>query len=84
MARLSEEHAHLTGEGLAALRPGQKVEVIPSHGDTTLNLHDWYNVTRRAAVIGRWPILGARKFKWAIMAVFPPGSPRARPDFPED
>ncbi len=63
VARLSEEHAHLTGEGLASLRPGQKIEVIPSHGDTTLNLHDWYNVTRRGTVVDRWPISGARKFK---------------------
>jgi len=60
---LSEEHAHLVGDGLAELRPGQKVELIPSHGDTTLNLHDVYHVTRRGEVIDEWPILGARKFK---------------------
>ena len=62
-ARLSEEHAHLTGEGLASLRPGDKIELVPSHGDTTLNLHDVYHVTRKGEVIDEWPILGARKFK---------------------
>ena len=63
VARLSEEHATLTGEGIAALRPGQKIEVIPSHGDTTLNLHDVYHVVRGGEVVDRWPILAARKFQ---------------------
>jgi D-serine deaminase-like pyridoxal phosphate-dependent protein len=62
-ARLSEEHAHLTGEGISNLHPGDRVELIPSHGDTTLNLHDFYNVTRNGELIDRWPILGARKFR---------------------
>jgi 3-hydroxy-D-aspartate aldolase len=59
---LSEEHAHIVGEGIAALRPGDQVELVPSHGDTTLNLHDTYHVTSRGKVIDRWPILAARKF----------------------
>lgn len=62
-ARLSEEHAHLTGPGIAALHPGQKVELVPSHGDTTLNLHDVYHVVRKGQVVDEWPILGARRFK---------------------
>lgn len=61
-ARLSEEHAHLTGD-LSGLHPGDKVELIPSHGDTTLNLHDVYHVTRAGEVVDTWPILAARKFK---------------------
>ncbi len=60
---LSEEHAHLSGEGLAELRPGQKVRLVPSHGDTTLNLHDVYHIVRGDEVIDQWPILAARKFK---------------------
>ncbi len=60
---LSEEHAHLSGEGLAELRQGQKVRLVPSHGDTTLNLHDVYHVVRGDEVIDQWPILAARKFK---------------------
>ncbi len=62
-ARLSEEHAHLAGAGVANLSQGDKVELIPSHGDTTLNLHDSYHLVRRGEVVGEWPILGARKFK---------------------
>ena len=63
VARLSEEHAHLTGDGIAALKAGDLLEVIPSHGDTTLNLHTEYFVTRGGEVIDTWPILGARKFR---------------------
>jgi D-threonine aldolase len=60
---LSEEHAHLSGEALATLSPGDRVELVPSHGDTTLNLHDAYHVRRGDEIIDQWPILGARKFK---------------------
>ena len=63
VARLSEEHAHLVGDGVARLRPGQVVEVVPSHGDTTLNLHDTYHLVRGGEVIGQWPILAARKYR---------------------
>lgn len=63
VARLSEEHATLTGEGVAALSPGDRIEVVPSHGDTTLNMHDVYFVRRGDEVIDTWPILGARKFR---------------------
>lgn len=62
-ARLSEEHAHLTGEGIASLHPGDRIELIPSHGDTTLNLHDVYNVRRGGQLVDTWPILGARKYR---------------------
>jgi len=61
-ARLSEEHAHLTGDGVANLHAGDRVELIPSHGDTTLNLHDNYHVTRGGRLVDTWPILGARKY----------------------
>ena len=63
VARLSEEHCTLTGEGVANLRPGQRIEVIPSHGDTTLNQHDVYYVRRGDEIIDTWPILAARKFR---------------------
>jgi D-serine deaminase-like pyridoxal phosphate-dependent protein len=53
----------LAGDGVASLRPGDRVELIPSHGDTTLNLHDSYFVTRAGVLIAEWPILAARKFQ---------------------
>jgi D-serine deaminase-like pyridoxal phosphate-dependent protein len=63
MARLSEEHGIITGEGVARLQPGDRVEFIPSHGDTTLNLHDVYNVHRQGKLVDSWPILAARKYR---------------------
>ena len=62
-ARLSEEHAHLSGGGIASLKAGDKIELVPSHSDTTLNLHDVYHVHRGGELVADWPILGARKFK---------------------
>ncbi|MGE0598404.1 MAG: alanine racemase [Dehalococcoidia bacterium] len=63
VARLSEEHCTITGEGVANLKPGQRIEVVPSHGDTTLNQHDVYYVRRGDEIIDTWPILAARKFR---------------------
>lgn len=60
---LSEEHAKLTGEAVASLSPGDRIELVPSHGDTTINLHDRYYVIRDGAVVDEWPILAARKFR---------------------
>ncbi|MCC7363936.1 MAG: alanine racemase [Dehalococcoidia bacterium] len=62
-ARLSEEHGTLMGDGVAKLRPGQKVELYPTHGDTTLNLHDTYHLVRDGEVVGQWPIAAARKYR---------------------
>lgn len=61
-ARLSEEHAILVGDGVAELAPGTRVELIPSHGDTTLNLHDVYHVRRGGELVDTWPIAAARRF----------------------
>lgn len=60
---LSEEHAHLRGEGIAVLHAGDRVELVPSHADTTLNMHDVYNVIRNGEVVDQWPIAAARKFR---------------------
>lgn len=61
-ARLSEEHAHLTGEGISGLQPGDRIELIPSHGDTTLNLHSTYHIRKGNEIVDEWPILGARQY----------------------
>ena len=40
-----------------------KIELIPSHGDTTINLHTEYYVVRGDEVVGRWPIEAARAYR---------------------
>ncbi len=56
--KLSEEHSSLKRSSGKALKPGDIVEFIPSHGCTTINLHDVYYVTRRGIVEAVWPISG--------------------------
>ena len=36
--------------------PATPLELIPSHCDTTINLHDVYYVTRGGYVVAVWPI----------------------------
>jgi D-serine deaminase-like pyridoxal phosphate-dependent protein len=38
------------------LRVGDRVELIPSHIDTTINLHDEYHIVVGALVHERWPV----------------------------
>jgi D-serine deaminase-like pyridoxal phosphate-dependent protein len=62
VARLSEEHGHLAAGDLE-IAPGTKIEVVPSHGDTTINLHSEYYVVRGDEVVAIWPIEGARAYR---------------------
>ena len=62
VGRLSEEHGHLAA-GESNLEPGSKIEIVPSHGDTTINLHSEYYVVRGDEVIAIWPIEAARAFR---------------------
>ena len=54
--RLSEEHGALVQDGGEPLQPGDMVQLVPSHGCTTINLHDEYYVTRDGVVEAVWPI----------------------------
>jgi D-serine deaminase-like pyridoxal phosphate-dependent protein len=59
---LSEEHgtAKLSDPSVA-LKPGETLEIIPSHGDTTLNIHDYYYGIRNGRVETVWPIAARGK-----------------------
>ncbi len=68
---LSEEHAALkrspmerSGENVTRdCRVGDVIEVIPSHGCTTINLHDFFYITKDDSVVGVWPIAARGKFR---------------------
>lgn len=62
VAYLSEEHGHLA-LGEADLSPGDRIEVVPSHNDTTINLHSEYYVVRGDEVVDVWPIEAARAYR---------------------
>jgi D-serine deaminase-like pyridoxal phosphate-dependent protein len=55
-AHQGDEHGKLTFANGNPLARGDKIELIPSHCDTTINLHDVYYVTRAGQVVGVWPI----------------------------
>ena len=61
---LSEEHGHVgIDEGAKLeLEAGARIEILPSHGDTTINLHERYHVLRDEQVEAVWPIVGRGRF----------------------
>ena len=60
---LSEEHGHLQRDGGKTLKVGDKVELAPNHGCTTINLHDEYHVIRRGVLEAVWPIAARGKVR---------------------
>ena len=55
----SEEHGELTLSGPArGLRVGDKLELIPRHGCTTVNLYDRFHVMREGRLICEWAVAG--------------------------
>jgi D-serine deaminase-like pyridoxal phosphate-dependent protein len=58
-----DEHGILSWDPDAAieLQVGDRIELIPSHIDTTVNLHDMYHVLRSGRLVGSWPIVARGK-----------------------
>lgn len=55
---LSDEHTVIVPDqpGAPALKVGDKVRLIPSHCDPTVNLHDWLIAYRGQTVEETWPV----------------------------
>jgi D-serine deaminase-like pyridoxal phosphate-dependent protein len=51
-----DEHGKLTFGGTSALAIGDVLRIVPTHCDTTINLHDTYVLTRGQDVIGTLPV----------------------------
>ncbi len=58
---LAEEHGFLERVDGAPLKRGDKVKIVPNHGCTTINLHDYYYVVRRGVLEAIWPIAARGK-----------------------
>jgi D-serine deaminase-like pyridoxal phosphate-dependent protein len=64
LAHLSEEHGKLDlSNSDADLKPGDKLELIPSHGCTTINLHDKFYGVRDGRLESIWDIAGRGKVR---------------------
>lgn len=56
-ANLGDEHGSLSWEdGTPSLEVGDRVEMIPSHIDPTINLHDFYYAHRNGVIEEIWPV----------------------------
>ena len=55
----SEEHGELSLSAAAGeLRVGDKIELVPRHGCTTVNLYDRFHVMRDGRLIDEWAVAG--------------------------
>ncbi|HXZ86767.1 MAG TPA: alanine racemase [Myxococcota bacterium] len=59
---LSEEHGHVLVDEGVELAPGERIRLLPSHGDTTINLHERYYAARGDQVEAVWAIVGRGRF----------------------
>jgi D-serine deaminase-like pyridoxal phosphate-dependent protein len=55
--RLFEEHSRLVPDGGAAVKVGDTVEIVPSHGCTTVPQFDFYAAVRDGRVVDLLPVL---------------------------
>lgn len=59
---LSEEHGTVKLKNPSVpLKPGDQLKLIPSHGDTTINIHEFYYGLRDGRVEVIWPIAARGK-----------------------
>ena len=58
-----DEHGILSWQPASGteLQVGDRVELLPSHIDTTINLHDVYYAQRNQVIEGIWPVLARGK-----------------------
>ena len=56
---LTQEHGTLSGPGVAALRPGTRLRIIPNHSCLAAACFDRYRVLRGTEVVDEWhPVRG--------------------------
>ena len=53
---LADEHAMIAVPPDSTLKPGDRLQLVPSHIDPTINLHDVFYALEGDTVVGIWPI----------------------------
>jgi D-serine deaminase-like pyridoxal phosphate-dependent protein len=59
----SEEHMKISVPRDSAIKIGDRLEIIPSHGCTTSNLYSEFIVHENGVLTGQWPIEGRGKLQ---------------------
>ncbi|MGD0258477.1 MAG: DSD1 family PLP-dependent enzyme [Verrucomicrobiota bacterium] len=59
----SEEHMKISVPPDSAIKIGDRLEIIPSHGCTTSNLYSEFIVHENGSLTGKWPIEGRGKLQ---------------------
>jgi D-serine deaminase-like pyridoxal phosphate-dependent protein len=59
---LSEEHGHVLCDEGVEVGVGERLRILPSHGDTTINLHERFYAARGDSVEEVWAIVGRGRF----------------------
>jgi D-serine deaminase-like pyridoxal phosphate-dependent protein len=54
--KATDEHGTLQLSPQTAVKPGDKLKLIPGHCDPTVNLHDWLIACRGDKVEAVWPV----------------------------
>ncbi|HZZ20063.1 MAG TPA: DSD1 family PLP-dependent enzyme [Opitutaceae bacterium] len=60
--RFADEHGVMRFDEASALRPGDKLMLVPGHCDPTVNLHEWFVGVRNGRVEELWPITARGAF----------------------
>lgn len=59
----SEEHGHLQAAGDSGLKVGDRVQVVPNHVCTCVNMHEMMQIVRGESVLEAWRIIGRGKIQ---------------------
>ena len=62
LEKLSEEHATMSVKNNAMFELGSRISLLPMHGDTTINIHDYYFGIRNGILESIIPISARGKF----------------------
>lgn len=63
MVGFSEEHAHVQILSTTSLKVGDKVQIIPNHACTCVNMHEEMFAVRGEEILERWAIVGRGKIR---------------------